>query len=78
MASGTDEATAILIADLLKVAANPNRLRILYLLAEESDPSLRSSSSSASANQRCRSSSGSCATLRSWPRGASTRWCSTA
>ncbi|MGU3668170.1 ArsR/SmtB family transcription factor [Methylobacterium sp. A49B] len=34
MASGTDEATAIRVADLLKVAANPNRLRILYLLAE--------------------------------------------
>ncbi len=35
MAAGTDEARAIAAADLLKLVANPNRLRILYLLAEE-------------------------------------------
>lgn len=34
MAAGTDEAVAIAAADLLKLVANPNRLRILYLLAE--------------------------------------------
>lgn len=34
MAPGTDEATAARVADLLKVAANPNRLRILYLLTQ--------------------------------------------
>ncbi|MCJ2014749.1 ArsR/SmtB family transcription factor [Methylobacterium sp. J-076] len=34
MASGTDEATATRVADLLKLVANPNRLRILYLLAQ--------------------------------------------
>ncbi|WP_449411362.1 ArsR/SmtB family transcription factor [Methylobacterium komagatae] len=35
MAAGTDEALAGPAADLLKLVANPNRLRILYLLAEE-------------------------------------------
>lgn len=34
MAPGTDEATAARVADLLKVTANPNRLRILYLLTQ--------------------------------------------
>ena len=34
MARGTDEAPAGAAADLLKLVANPNRLRILYLLAE--------------------------------------------
>lgn len=35
MAPGTDEATATGVADLLKLVANPNRLRILYLLAQD-------------------------------------------
>ncbi|MDP4002688.1 helix-turn-helix transcriptional regulator [Methylobacterium sp. NEAU K] len=34
MAPGTDEVTATGVADLLKVVANPNRLRILYLLTQ--------------------------------------------
>ncbi len=34
MAPGTDEARAIAAADLLKLVANPNRLRILYLLTD--------------------------------------------
>ncbi len=34
MAPGTDEARAIETADLLKLVANPNRLRILYRLAD--------------------------------------------
>ncbi|QRE76873.1 ArsR/SmtB family transcription factor [Methylobacterium aquaticum] len=34
MGPGANEANAARIAELLKVAANPNRLRILYLLAD--------------------------------------------
>lgn len=34
MAAGTEEALVAAAADLLKLIANPNRLRILYLLAE--------------------------------------------
>ncbi|MEE7505821.1 ArsR/SmtB family transcription factor [Methylobacterium sp. C33D] len=34
MAPGTDEARATAAADLLKLVANPNRLRILYLLTD--------------------------------------------
>src|SRR5436305_1555720 len=34
MGPGTDEARAIAAVDLLKLVANPNRLRIFYLLVE--------------------------------------------